>query len=87
MWSCFNLKKKEELGAESVLCLFPACRPYFAEKHEEYSIRATIASGGRFEDIFWKRQFASTVLKESNVYDHDVDRYAKGIDALLGRTG
>jgi hypothetical protein len=36
-----------------------------------------------FEDIFWKRQFASNVTKESNVYDRRIDQYAKGIEALI----
>lgn len=80
----FNaLKKgKEELGAQNQFYVyFPACRPYFA-KHEVFNTRND-SERRTFEDIFWKRQFASTVYKESNVYDRDVDRYAKGIDALL----
>ena len=33
--------------------------------------------------FFWKRQFASSVKKESNVYDRNIENYSKGIDALL----
>jgi len=80
----FNaLKKgKEELGPMNQFYVyFPACRPYFA-KHEVFNVKND-SERRTFEDIFWKRQFASTVYKESNVYDRDVDRYAKGIDALL----
>jgi hypothetical protein len=36
-----------------------------------------------FEDIFWKRQFSSVAYKETNVFDRDIERYSKGIDALL----
>ena len=80
----FNaLKKgKEELGAQNQFYVyFPACRPYFA-KHEVFNVKND-SERRTFEDIFWKRQFASSIYKESNVYDRDVDRYAKGIDALL----
>jgi gliding motility associated protien GldN len=76
------LKGKEELGAVNQFYVyFPACRPYFA-KHEVFNVRND-SERRTFEDIFWKRQFASTVYKESNVYDREVDRYSKGIDALL----
>ena len=36
-----------------------------------------------FEDIFWKRKFGSYIIKASNVYDRDIERYALGMDALL----
>lgn len=76
------LKGKDELGAVNQFYVyFPACRPYFA-KHEVFNVRND-SERRTFEDIFWKRQFASTVYKESNVFDREVDRYAKGIDALL----
>ena len=60
---------------------FPACRPYFA-KHEVYNTKND-SERRTFEDIFWKRQFASTVTKETNVYDRSIENYSKGIDALL----
>ena len=60
---------------------FPACRPYFA-KHEVYNTKND-SERRTFEDIFWKRQFASTVVKETNVYDRNIEDYSKGIDALL----
>jgi gliding motility associated protien GldN len=80
----FNaLKKgKEELGPQNQFYVyFPACRPYFA-KHEVFNVKND-SERRTFEDIFWKRQFASSIYKESNVFDRDVERYAKGIDALL----
>lgn len=76
------LKGKEELGATPMFFVyFPACRPYFA-KHEVFNTRND-SERRTFEDIFWKRQFNSKIVKEANVYDREVDRYAKGIDALL----
>lgn len=36
-----------------------------------------------YEDIFWKRQFGSYIVKMSNVYNRSIDQYKKGLDALL----
>jgi len=36
-----------------------------------------------YEDVFWKRQFGSYVIKESNVYDRSIAEYKTGLDALL----
>lgn len=74
--------KKEDLGPFNLFWVyFPACRPYFA-KHEVYNSKND-AERRTFEDIFWKRQFASVAYKETNVFDRDIERYSKGIDALL----
>ncbi len=74
--------KKEDLGPFNLFWVyFPACRPYFA-KHEVYNAKND-AERRTFEDIFWKRQFASTAYKETNVFDREIERYSKGIDALL----
>lgn len=35
-----------------------------------------------FDDLFWKRQFNSTIYKESNVFDRQIDSYRTGLDAL-----
>lgn len=76
------LKGKEDLGCNNFFWVyFPACRPFFA-KHEVFNTRND-SERRTFEDIFWKRQFASTIRKESNVYDRKIDAYSKGIDALL----
>ena len=75
-------KGKEDLGpVPQFWVYFPACRPYFA-KHEVYNTKND-SERRTFEDIFWKRQFASTVYKETNVYDREIDGYSKGLDALL----
>ena len=76
------MPNKEEAGPiKQFYVYYPACRPYFA-KHEVYNAKND-SERRTFEDIFWKRQFASTVKKESNVYDRDIEFYSKGIDALL----
>jgi gliding motility associated protien GldN len=73
---------KEELGpAPQFTVYFPACRPFFA-KHEVFNTKND-SERRTFEDIFWKRQFHSTVTKESNVFDRNISQYAHGIDALL----
>jgi gliding motility associated protien GldN len=75
-------KGKEDLGPiNQFYVYFPACRPYFA-KHEVFNPKND-SERRTFEDVFWKRQFASTIKRESNVYDRDIERYSKGIDALL----
>ncbi len=75
-------KGKEDLGcANQFWVYFPACRPFFA-KHEVFNVKND-SERRTFEDIFWKRQFASSIKKESNVYDRKIEEYSKGIDALL----
>jgi gliding motility associated protien GldN len=60
---------------------FPACRPFFA-KHEVFNPKNP-SENRTFEDIFWKRQFNSTIVKEENVYDRMLLEYLWGIDNLL----
>jgi gliding motility associated protien GldN len=60
---------------------FPACRNVFAT-NEVFNFKND-AERRTFDDIFWKRQFNSTTIKESNVYDRGINMYARGIDALL----
>ena len=75
-------KGKEDLGPVNQFWVyFPACRPFFA-KHEVFNPKND-SERRTFEDIFWKRQFSSTIVKETNVFDRSVDSYSKGIDALL----
>lgn len=74
--------KKEDLGEYPIFyTYFPACRPFFA-KHEVYNWKND-AERRTYEDIFWKRQFSSRAIKETNVYDRSIENYSKGIDALL----
>lgn len=36
-----------------------------------------------WDDLFVMRKFGSTIYKESNVYDRNIQEYATGVDALL----
>lgn len=60
---------------------FPACRPYFAVS-DVYNYKND-SERRSLDDVFWKRQFASRVIKESNVADRSIEQYQKGIDALV----
>jgi gliding motility associated protien GldN len=60
---------------------FPEARYVFA--NAEVFNRNNDAERRTYEDIFWKRDFASYVIKESNVYDRFINAYKIGMDALL----
>jgi gliding motility associated protien GldN len=77
----FTYDEEKDAPREQFWVYFPACRPFFA-KHEVFNPKND-SERRTFEDIFWKRQFTSTVTKESNVYDRAIMDYARGIDALL----
>jgi len=77
----FTYDEDKEAIKEQFWVYFPACRPLFA-KHEVYNTKND-SERRTFEDIFWKRQFNSTITKETNVYDRSILQYARGIDALL----
>lgn len=77
----YTFDEAKEANKEQFWVYFPACRPFFA-KHEVYNSKND-AERRTFEDIFWKRQFASVATKETNVFDRQINEYSKGIDALL----
>jgi gliding motility associated protien GldN len=77
----YTYDEEKEAAKELFWVYFPAIRPLLAQ-HEVFNTKND-AERRTFEDIFWKRQFNSTIVKESNVYDRSIDQYAKGIDALL----
>jgi len=60
---------------------FPQARYVFANA-EVYN-RNNDAERRTYEDIFWKRQFESEIIKVSNVYDRSIADYKVGLDALL----
>lgn len=79
---CAPIKGKEDLGeVDQFWVYFPACRPFFA-KHEVFNTKND-SERRTFEDVFWKRQFASIAIKESNVYNRSIEQYTKGLDALI----
>ncbi|MBK7271033.1 MAG: gliding motility protein GldN [Flavobacteriales bacterium] len=72
----------ESKGFQTLFWLyFPECRYVFA--NWEVFNRENDAERRSFEDIFWKRQFSSTITKWSNVYDRKIGVYRTGLDALL----
>ena len=70
-------------GEKQVFWLyFPECR-YVFQNYFVYN-RQNDAQRMSFDDLFWKRMFASYIHKESNVYDREIGWYEKnGVNALL----
>ncbi|HWY38465.1 MAG TPA: gliding motility protein GldN [Bacteroidia bacterium] len=66
---------------ETFWVYFPACRQVLAT-NEVFNTKND-AERRTFDDIFFKRQFNSFAIKETNVYDRGISEYTKGIDALL----
>ncbi|MEO6302436.1 MAG: gliding motility protein GldN [Bacteroidia bacterium] len=77
----FTYDEEKEAPREQFWVYFPSCRPFFA-KHEVFNTKND-SERRTFEDIFWKRQFASTISRETNVYGRAIMEYSRGIDALL----
>jgi gliding motility associated protien GldN len=50
---------------------------------EVYNSVKNDAERRTYDDIFWKRMFGSTIIKESNVMDRKVGEYMVGLNALL----
>ena len=82
---CPVVYKKDDNGnisgmRELFWLYFPQCRFVF-NNYFVYNTKND-AQWFSFDDLFWKRQFSSTIYKESNVYDRKVESYKAGIDAL-----
>ncbi len=60
---------------------FPEARAVLAQ-NEIYN-RHNDVQRLTYDDIFLKRMFTSTIIKESNVYDRKIERYKSPLDALL----
>jgi len=78
--SAFEYIQDKEAYRELFWVYFPACRNALArslafnsQNDNEYR---------SFDELFWKRNFSSVIIKESNVYDRYIAEYMKGIDAL-----
>ena len=72
----------ESKGFQTLFWLyFPECRYVFA--NWDVFNRENDAERRSYEDLFWKRQFSSTIIKWSNVYDRSINQYRTGLDALL----
>ncbi len=79
--SAMKYDEAKDLYISMFWVYFPSCRNVLAT-NEVFNVKND-AERRTFDDIFWKRQFNSTSIKETNVYDRDINNYAKGIDALL----
>ncbi len=70
------------LGTKNLFWLyFPECR-YVFQNFFVYN-RQNDARRISFDDLFWKRMFASYIHKETNVFDRTIDTYEDGVKALL----
>lgn len=78
-----NTGKEDENGQPISLfwIYFPDIRP-FTVRTPVFNAKND-AERRTFDDIFWKRQFSSYIIQQSNVYDRSMNAYVKGTDALL----
>ena len=71
-----------ELGLEGLFWIYyPQARYVFA--NQGVFNRQNDAERRTYDDIFWKRMFSSSIIKESNVMDRKVNEYMIGLDAIL----
>ena len=61
---------------------FPEAREILINA-EVFNLVKNNAERRTYDDIFWKRMFSSTIIKEGNVFDRKIDKYMVGLDALL----
>lgn len=70
------------LGEQAAFWIyFPEARRVFAQS-EVYN-RHNDVHRLTFDDVFWKRMFASRIIKETNVYNRSISDYKAPMDALL----
>jgi len=71
-------------GGDRPICwfYFPECRKVL-KNSLAFNLVKNAAENKTFEDIFMKRMFSSTIIKEENVYDREISDYMVGLDALL----
>lgn len=77
----YEYVEEKEAYKELFWVYFPQVKPFLAQ-YRVFNPKNT-DDYSSFDDVFTRRQFSSTVVKESNVYDRYVFEYAKGVDALL----
>lgn len=79
--AAFEYNAQRDYYKEVFWVYFPSCRPFFA-KNDVYNF-INDSERRSLDDVFWKRQFSSTIVKESNVMDREISQYQNGIDALV----
>lgn len=78
----FNIENDQISGYRELFWLyFPECR-FVLNNYFVYNPKND-AQWMSFDDLFWKRQFSSTIYKSSNTFDRKIETYRSGVDALL----
>ncbi len=75
------MSKGDEGFQELFWVYFPEAR-YLLQNYFTYNEKND-ARRMSFDDLFWKRKFASFIDKETNVYDREINDHKVGVDALL----
>lgn len=76
-----NADGQIETAKELFWLYFPECR-YVINNYFVYNDQND-SRWMSFDDYFWKRRFSSTIYKQSNVYDRNIDKFRVGVDALM----
>ena len=80
---------RDEVNGQILGTFSPLFWVYFPEAREIlinaeiFNLVKNNAERRTYDDIFWKRMFGSTIVKESSVMDRKVNEYMVGLDALL----
>ena len=71
-------------GKNNLLCwfYFPEVRTVIRNA-QAFNLVKNESENKTYEDIFMKRMFSSTIIKEGNVYDRKINDYMIGLDALI----
>jgi gliding motility associated protien GldN len=77
-----NTIDKKVIGNKKILfwLYFPHCR-FVLVNYNIYNPKND-AQWMSFDDLFMKRQFSSTIYKQSNTFDRTIDAYKSGVEAL-----
>jgi gliding motility associated protien GldN len=80
---------RDEVNGQLLGTFSPLFWVYFPEAREilinaeVFNLVKNNAERRTYDDIFWKRMFGSTIVKESSVMDRKINEYMVGLDALL----
>jgi gliding motility associated protien GldN len=80
---------RDEVNGQLLGTFSPLFWVYFPEAREilinaeVFNLVKNDAERRTYDDIFWKRMFASIIIKEANVMDRKVNEYKIGLDAVL----
>ena len=80
---------RDEVNNQLLGTFSPLFWVYFPEVREilinaeAFNLVKNNAERRTYDDVFWKRMFGSTIVKEANVMDRKVNEYMIGLDALL----